>query len=42
MEIGVALKDKLEEIMFSLMSTCGGSDRNHRFDRAQASLLWLA
>ena len=42
MEIGVVLKDKLEQIMFLFMSTDGGGDRNHRFDRAQALLLWLA
>ena len=41
MEIGAVSKDNLEEIKFLFIITDGGGDRNHRFDREQASLLWL-
>lgn len=42
MEIGNALEDQLKSKMFLFINADGGGDRNRRFDRVQASLLWLA
>ena len=41
MESGRFVTKKLNKYMFLFINTYVGGDRNHRFDRAQSSLLWL-